>query len=89
MFGYIAVLLFIIAFILRVTGTGTGVVFAPESLLLAAWHSSRCKWRCGRVADHATALNRALGSWWSAAAAAVMATRPCPCRILHPSLLIS
>jgi hypothetical protein len=28
------------------------------------------------VADHATALNRALGSWWSAAAAAVMATRP-------------
>jgi hypothetical protein len=34
MLGYITVLLFIIAFILRVTSTGTGVVFAPESLLL-------------------------------------------------------
>lgn len=35
MLGYIAALLFIIAFILRVTSTGTGVVFAPQSLLLA------------------------------------------------------
>jgi hypothetical protein len=32
--GYIAALLFIIAFILRVTSTSTGVVFAPQSLLL-------------------------------------------------------
>src|SRR5215813_6621536 len=35
MLGYIAALLFVIAFILRVTSTGTGVVFAPQSLLLA------------------------------------------------------
>jgi hypothetical protein len=34
MLRYIAALLFIIAFILRVTSTGIGVVFAPESLLL-------------------------------------------------------
>jgi hypothetical protein len=34
MLGYIAALLFIIAFILRVTSTSTGVVFAPQSLLL-------------------------------------------------------
>jgi hypothetical protein len=34
MLGYIAALLFIVAFILRVTSTSTGVVFAPQSLLL-------------------------------------------------------
>jgi hypothetical protein len=44
--GYIAVLLFIIAFILRVTSTGTGVMFAPESLLLVGLAvPSRCTWR--------------------------------------------
>jgi hypothetical protein len=56
-------LLFIIAFILRVTSTSTGVVFAPQSLLLVglallALHVAGVG---GGVADHPSALTRPKG----------------------------
>jgi len=63
MLAYIAALLFIIAFILRVTSTGTGVVFTPESLLHLTWHSSPACGRRGRVAPSPAALTRALDGW--------------------------